>query len=365
YSPSASAGGSGGGLWTPGQDGQVLFNNHIDPITNTTPRRDVMGPTAVGGMAMQFFPFPPASGSTRSSLHFLAGGSGGGGAASNCAFAIGLNGAPLLSTPWAAGAGAGGGGGALSLRTGELLLLGAAGSILANGGSAGSVLAPFGAVANPAPAGGGSGGTVLLQSGHLASLPGLIDVRGGTGGSYDRQTTVPPPAGAHVQIAGGNGGDGFVRLELPGAPTTALLPGMQPPPTAPNVARLNETDALVSTQSLFYETHLNPGPGYLRYEIEATVDGVAMVFSDDPGISSLTATVGAPLQAWFQAAELDPVTHRPSELAPWRAAVRSMPGTTGMDADRLGAFRFRLVQDRTLATTVEVTRVSVVYQSGS
>ncbi|MCA8974248.1 MAG: Ig-like domain-containing protein, partial [Planctomycetes bacterium] len=107
YSPSGTAGGGGGGLWQPGENGRVVTNDHIDPLTNTVPRRDVMGPVAPGGTAVQFFPFPPPSGSSKSSVHFLVGGSGGGGAASNAALSIGIGGAPVGNSSWAAGGGGG------------------------------------------------------------------------------------------------------------------------------------------------------------------------------------------------------------------------------------------------------------------
>ena len=52
----------------------------------------------------------------------------------------------------------------------------------------------------------------------------------------------------------------------------------------------------------------------------------------------------------------------PVELGAWRLAVRSGAGTPGLAADQFPAFRFRLVFDRTLATSVVVHRVVVVYQ---
>ncbi|MFN8640160.1 MAG: hypothetical protein U0802_00285, partial [Candidatus Binatia bacterium] len=219
-----------------------------------------------------------------------------------------------------------------------------------------------GGTSYPAPGGGGSGGTIVLQSGRVVSLTGTIDVRGGLGGSYNRTAGPPAPIGASVQIAGGNGGDGFVRLELPGTPTTALLPNMLPAPVAQNVAALAERDDIASATSRFADTRLSPGPRYLRYEIAAVVDGVPMLFSDDPAVSTLPATTGMPLRAWFQAARLG-ANGQVLETRAWRTAVRSQVGVAGIDGDGLGAFRFRIAQDRTLATTVVVQRVSVVFDA--
>ncbi|MFO1078280.1 MAG: hypothetical protein U1E73_11220 [Planctomycetota bacterium] len=354
YPPSASAGGGGGGLWTAGAPGVVLGNNHVDPITNLPPLQAAMGPAAPGGTALQFFPFPPTSGPQLSSLHFLAGGAGGGGAASNAALAINV------APSWAAGCGGGGGGGALALRAGDAIDLATSAAVRANGGTAANALA--GGTSYPAPGGGGSGGTIVLQSGRVVSLTGTIDVRGGLGGSYNRTAGPPAPIGASVQIAGGNGGDGFVRLELPGTPTTALLPNMLPAPVAQNVAALAERDDIASATSRFADTRLSPGPRYLRYEIAAVVDGVPMLFSDDPAVSTLPATTGMPLRAWFQAARLG-ANGQVLETRAWRTAVRSQVGVAGIDGDGLGAFRFRIAQDRTLATTVVVQRVSVVFDA--
>ncbi len=264
---------------------------------------------------------------------------------------------------WASGAGGGGGGGAVALRAGNALSLGAISALRAAGGSAGSRSSNLVTSARPAPGGGGSGGSIVLQSGGAVDLMGEIDVRGGAGGDLDISTSAPYqlPQGAAVHTEGGDGGDGFVRLELPGSPTTALLPGMQPAAVAANVAPLVEVDPLASMQSRFYPTYVTPGPSYVRYVVEALVDGVPRVFSDDPSVSLLIASVGAPLQIWLQGARLDPLTMDPIELGPWRPAVRSAPGTPGLDADDFEAFRFRLVVDRTLAASVTVQRVQVVY----
>ena len=356
YTPSASAGGGGGGLLVPGQNGRVTWNNHNDPGTGVPPRLDVMGPPSPGGTAMQFFPFPPATGLTKSSLHFLVGGSGGGGAASNAALAI------SVARSWAAGAGAGGGGGAIALRAGDSLNVGAIGSIRANGGTAGSVSGTAGATAAPAPAGGGSGGSIVLQSGRLADLAGLLTVLGGAGGAYNRQSGGAPPNGAQVQIAGGNGSSGFVRFEMPGTPSTTQLTNMQPAPTAQNVAPLTETDDLTSFRSTWYSTNLVFGPEFARYEIHATVDGVPVVYSDDINVSTVQAGSGQALRFWIQAAQLDLTTGAVLEQRAWRTGVLTTGQAVGIASDGLNGFRFAITQDRTVGQVVTIDKVVIVYR---
>ena len=107
------------------------------------------------------------------------------------------------------------------------------------------------------------------------------------------------------------------------------------------------------------------GPQFARYEIEATVDGVAMVFSDDPAVSNLAAGVGAPIRALFQGANLDLVTGEVLDpvMAPWRTSVRSSFNQTGMASDGRNGYRFMLFVDHTLATDVTIDRVVVVYRA--
>ena len=155
-------------------------------------------------------------------LGFLRGGSGGGGGGGHLQFTR-MNGfaalncnqlgfgetAPLRITEYCAssGAGGGGGGGALQLQAGRRLAL--QGVIDARGGTGGSNLAvPEVGVqsVNATPGGGGSGGAVLLQSRAIefSTSPGRLDVRGGEGGS-----TV-------TASRGGTGSPGLVRLEALG-----------------------------------------------------------------------------------------------------------------------------------------------------
>ncbi|MBM4062068.1 MAG: hypothetical protein FJ265_13370 [Planctomycetes bacterium] len=366
YTPSAAAGGGGGGLRAAGDTGRVVSNNHPDPVLLVPPRLDAMGPPAAGGTAVQFFPWPAAGGTLRASEHFLVGGSGGGGAGSHACLCI----AAVNPRVWSPGGGGGGGGGALSLRAGDSLSIGALGRVNASGGAAASS-SGITASSSPPPGGGGSGGSVVLQSGRLAMVQGVIDVRGGNGGTFNRSSSVStPPSGASVQIAGGNGSAGFVRCELPGTVTTAVIANALPAPTPENVGTLVEQDELVAFQSTWYSTNLAQTPDYLRYEIVATVDGQQVLFSDDPAVSPIQATFGAPVRAFFQSANLDLVTGVPVPLPGqtqpairrWYPAVRATGSQPGMVSDGLNGFRFALVFDRSQAISVTIDRVSVYYR---
>jgi hypothetical protein len=349
YAVSACAGGGGGGLVEPGGVGQVVSNNHPNPT-------QFMGPVAAGGTALQLFPIPAGA---RSSLHFLVGGSGGGGAASNATLFISLS----PTSPWAVGGGGGGGGGAVALRAGDVLRVAPTGRLLLAGGRAADNLG-IGSGAQIAPGGGGSGGSLVLQSGRAAEITGLVDVRGGAGGSFSRSSSPSvPPAGASVQIAGGAGSKGFVRLETPTAPTLTQLASMQPAATADNIGVLTERDDVVGCRSRFYSTGLIFGPEFARYEIVAVVDGVPTIFSDDPTVSTVAAGPGAPVRALFQAASLDLTTGVALETRPWRTSVRSSPSQTGIASDGLNGFRFMLFVDRAFAQDVTIDEVRVVYRN--
>jgi hypothetical protein len=330
--------------------------------TGPAPNRDVMGPPANGGTALQLFPFPPPSGLQRASLHFLAGGAGGGGAGSTACLSLNLTG-----DKWVAGCAGGGGGGAVSLRAGNALRIGQAGKVLANGGAAlnnNSTIAS--SSTQPAPGGGGSGGSVVLQSGNITEITGQIDVRGGLGGVFSRFNGTLPggaPPGASVQINGGNGANGFVRLEEPTLPPLSHLATMLPPATTDNIGALSERDDLVLCTSKYYATGLIFGPEFARYEIYGTVDGNPFVLSDDPTVSTQAAVVGAPVRALWQAAQLDLVTETPQQLGPWRTAVHSTSTQTGIDADGFNGFRYKLLADYALGIVITVERVVVVYRT--
>ena len=350
YAFSACAGGSGGGLWQSGEDGLVgSIQQGGAPFPNQSMFK---GPDALGGSALQLFPFPAAS-TQRSSLHFLVGGAGGGGAASNGA--ITLN----VLRRWAPGGGGAGGAGPIALRAGGELNIGGAGRIEAQGGSAADNMGA-GSGGQVAPGGGGSGGSLVLQCAGAADLQGVIDVRGGEGGLFDKTGGGGfAPGGGRIVIHGGDGSPGFVRFEQPIAPSTGDLAGMMPAATADNVGALLETDDLVSVRSRFYTAGAPCDIAWQSYELEATVDGVPMVFSDEPSISTMPAATGAPIRILLQAAQIDLPSGEITQLGPWRPSVASGAGQTGIEADGLNAYRFLLIVDRNLATDVRVSRLTV------
>ncbi|MCU0864793.1 MAG: Ig-like domain-containing protein [Planctomycetes bacterium] len=330
----------------------------------TTPLATAIGPPAAGGGAVQLLPFPPVpptAGLTRSSLHFLVGGSGGGGSASHAC----MSGQTIRS--FAPGLGGGGGGGAMALRAGRELRLSTVARLAARGGSAISNLGPTAtASATQAPGGGGSGGSIVLQSAGDVQLLGPIDVRGGAGGDFNRISTFPTgspgtaPIGATVVIEGGDGSDGFVRLEVPGSPSTALLSTMLPAPVADNVAPLVERDDVVGTLSKIYSTGRLFGPEYVSYEIRALVDGAPVVFSDDPAISTQEATGSSPVRALFQAVQVNISTGEVLQTGPWRTAVRSTLNQAGISSEGFNAYRFWLFVDRAFANDIRIDRVVIL-----
>ena len=340
-------------------DPHRIERHELDPWDGESNAQSFFGPPSVPGNAFPLFPFPPASGIQNSSEHFLVGGAGGGGAASNCTLSL------SLARTWASGAGGGGGGGAMALRAGRDMRLGPAGRLLAAGGNAFDYVGTS-AGGQVAPAGGGSGGSIVMQAGGTTDLLGSIDVQGGAGGFFRRQggNGLGPNNGI-VEITGGDGGAGFVRFEKPTTPDLSELGGMSPAATADNVGPLLESDDVVSMRSLYYSTNLIFGPEWARYELEATVDGVPMTFSDDPAFGAMAATQGAPIRILFQAANLDVVTGAVLNAVPrpWRPAVLSSANLPGIASDGLNGYRFMLFIDRALASTVTVEKLTVVYRN--
>ena len=355
YCLSAGAGGSGGGFRSAGTNGFVegVFSGP-NPIANMAAN---IGVPSTGGLKMTLFPFPLATGLQKSSQHFLVGGSGGGGAASGCSLSLALN------RTWASGAGGGGGAGAIGLRAGGSLFFGPGSSVLATGGSAKDYIGTS-AGAQVLPGGGGSGGSVVLQSGGTVDIQGAINVEGGSGGYFQRQGASGfGPIGAIIKVHGGDGAGGFVRLEMPIAPALSELANVVPAVGPDSVGALTEIDDLISMRSLYYSTNLIFGPAFSHYVIEATVDGQAMIFSDNDQISSMAAGVGSPIRSLFQAANIDVVTGEVLSVRPWRLSVRSSPNQIGIASDGLNGFRFMLFFDQVLATSVTIDRVVVVYRN--
>lgn len=356
--------GGGGGFVTPGGAGTVVSAQSALSTGNSP---DFRGGDAAGGS--EFTPFVtlgrPAG--VRSIDFFLVGGAGGGGGGTH-PFISSL----LLPSYWSGGGGAGGGG-ALGLFVGNSLSIEATGSLEARGGAAGShspvTLTP--SVGFAPAGGGGSGGSVLVQVQNSLSVLGAIDVRGGSGGMdlVDPNGPCVPgvPCIGYLEANGGDGGEGFLRVEQVGAvPSLPLLANAQPAATAVNVGELEDPNELSGFMSLFVSTNEVFSPIFSRYVIEADVDGVARTFSDDPDIGP-SAVDGAPIRFYVQGSDIDTLTGQPpigSTPSPWRQFVGFSPnGEPTLNSDAPLGFRFTLIRDSRVSSNVVVRSVRIEYQS--
>ncbi len=328
-----AAGGGGGGFGSRGTRGRAVFSGSGE-----------LGPDGIEGVAFSPHPLPPGS---LSSEHFAIGGSGGGGGGSHPHFS-------LLGTPpvWRAGAAGGGGGGTLVLRCGHEVNMAPGSLIEAKGGDGGS-----GQLAAPphATGGGGSGGSVLVQTGGLATMAGLINTRGGTGGLFDERSIYL------ATIQGGDGAAGLARVEVPQPNPPISVAGVAiPVGSLLSVGTLAETDSQVACQSSWYWTgRALPVTEWVRYRMDATINGQQVTFSDDPALGSLAS--GA-VGLFVQAATIDPATGivDPSSMGPWRQRVGG--AAASLQSDGGNAYRFVILFDRAVAQQVQVDRVAVDFR---
>jgi hypothetical protein len=351
--------------------GEVLVGNLTGTWSNNDPVFTGDGltqlTTATGAAitnAGLAFPLLPVPATTRSSLHFVVGGSGGGGGGCEATFTLRVSTSPNSPAPaWAAGGGGSGGGGAIALRAGDTFRITNGGQVLARGGN----IAPGGpavATSQAAQGGGGSGGSVLMQAGRIADLgsaSGAVDVQGGIGGTLNRTSNGFPSF--TVTSEGGHGSQGFARLEAPGPPPPSLLPVLPGPATSDNVTALQELDTRTGFRSAFYSTGQPFGPELVRYEVHALVDGVPVVFSDDLAIGVPARFGQAPIEISFQAGSVDLTTGQvdPATIQPWRASVVG-GAQPGLADDALNGFRFQIVLDRTGGQQVQIDSVKVIYR---
>jgi hypothetical protein len=343
WSGQIAAGGGGGGFTVAGQNGEVLKTN----------KPEEKGPPAPGGKAFVDLldtatnPIPPGKNSVE---HFLVGGSGGGGGGSHPFFSFNL-------TPeWKSGAAGAGGGGAFSARVGWNLQLGANSLISARGGSG---FDSVNASLYPASGGGGSGGTILLQVGGTPICNGILDVLGGSGGSHNA-------ASFATEIRAGDGSSGLLRLEVVGTPDRTLIGTTRPAAVDKNVARIlaTEVDRLTGQRSRWYSTNVVFPPEWVRYEVQARVNNTPIVYSDDPSRGRLAAA-GEAVQFLVQGANLDSSGNpRQNETGPWRRYVGSFSSTElSLHSDGRLSFRFLLIYDRAVASSIQVTSVKVMFRS--
>lgn len=339
----ATNGGGGGGGVTAGGDGHVPVLGR--PHGDNTPIPEPAGPTP-GGRSISLEPVPSGD----SIDHFLVSGGGGGGGGSH----------PYFSTRFFAGCGGGGGGGAVAIRVGRQFAITNGGSLSNRGGSGvvdemtsglGQQLA--------APGGGGAGGAILVQVGRDEGLrlDGSVDVRGGVGGGYLLSTPF-----AVGEVRAGDGGDGLFRIETPTLldPSTWLL-NAQPAPGPLTVGVRSDTDSRVAIASRAYETGQSTAPVWERYEIDAVVDGLNVTFSDDPALG-VPALPGAPIEFFVQGLRVDPASGEVSGgHTEWFRRVRATAGELSLNSQARAAFRWVVVHDRSVASTVQLTAVRIVY----
>lgn len=335
--------GGGGGYSVPGGIGVNLSL----PVS-------VRQPDSPGGAALDIGALPPLG---RSSLqHFLLGGAGGGGGGSHTFFrALGE------SFLWCAGGAGGGGGGALVLRVGRDLVLGPASLIDVSGGAGATVATPEVRLTNgPAtPGGGGSGGTVLLQTGTDYSLAGRIRALGNAGGTFDYGLGID-----RMRVIGGNGSNGYIRVEAPTPPPVGNIGQLEPPASTANVGAMTDEDKIVALQSQFlFLPHIFP-PNWVGYELETVIDGAPFVFSDNPSLGNgrraipFDEAVGLVVQG---TQDLNGSAEPPT--APWRQFVGPSPSGGSLNDDLATVIRFQLVLNYNRASTIAVRKLTFHYEN--
>ncbi len=267
-------------------------------------------------------------------------------------------------------AGVAAGGGVFALRVGRHLGVGASGIIGSRGGKGYLIDGgkrsgePNDNLFNvPAPGGGGSGGTVLLQVEFSTNLLGLIDCSGGKGGILDNSPT--NQSGLLTKAAGGDGGPGYLRLEVSIVPRPSQLGRTMPKADASNVGRLVDYDIKVTSQSKIYNTGLSFSPYFLRYEVEAKRGRSTFLYSDDPTLTHPDfvgpASAGKPIQFRIQGRKLDQKTNKTLWTGPWRDNVRTGM-TNSLGSDDANSWRFQLIYDRAATPAIAVTKVRIWYQ---
>ena len=361
-----SPGGGGGGFSAPGMSADAP--SHVTPQLYTL----ATTPIVAGGAAFNLLPFPPAGAPAgyTSLDHFMVGGSGGGGGGSHGYGLIAVNGVPLANERWIAGHAGSGGGGAAAIRCGGTMTIAATASLTSRGGE-GVVISGDNPL-NPAPTfdygisspgGGGSGGSFLLQAGKNLSFAGTVDTRGGEGSTVGFITN-------NIQAAtgkGGDGADGFFRLESEGAVAfggTSFPAFVQ----GDNSGPLTDRDSLSGDASLWYSTGLVFPPTWERYELDVDTNGdgvtdITFTDSGEPGTQKafeVGGPVTLPLVIEFQGAELDQsgTTPIPGTVKPWREGIGSGSGP-GIQLDSITVFRFRVTYNRGLFPDMVVQELRV------
>jgi hypothetical protein len=360
YDLETGKGGGGGGFTAAGAAGSIIAVASVGLMTNNL--TDVRAASGSGGSAFTQVVNQARPAGVTGADYYLVGGSGGGGGGSHPALARQL---PTDPNPYRAGASGGGGGGALLIRSSSLQV-GPFASIQSRGGNgpaSGNINTLFTNGA-PLPGGGGSGGTILLQTERTFSQGGTINVSGGNGGQCVIQGFYA------MDVRSGAGAPGYVRIEKVGSAPTAGG-AVVPNPAALGVVPSSDFDQVSGVLTRYVPMFLDSQPRFRRYEIDALVDGVPMLFSDDPEVpNSMPALAGqSPLQFFVQSIETDPVSGNPlpgAQPGPWRRYVGSFGATTGEGSlvdDGGNGFRFMMFIDRAFAQNVVVQELRVSFRT--
>jgi hypothetical protein len=343
----------GGGFVLPGSAGSVTRHGTLANQPPLNP--NFIGPSAAGGTSIPFTNLPSP---LVSSDYFCVGGSGGGGGGSHSVFAS-SNSAPTNGDPfkYRSGLGGAGGGGCARFRIGGRFEMSAASRIDVSGGD-GAVIVASQIPGTPALSGGGSGGTALIQLGSAFDFSGLIDVSGGTGSRYSGSGNFAVTAG------GGDGAPGFLRVETPvAAPALSRLGNVDPPAVAQSAGLLAESDDFTGFQSIFVSTGAIFPPTYVRYVVEADVDGVPTTFSDDPAVGVPALRGAAPIVFLIQGAPVAITGELTGVPAAWRTQVGAFQAGVGnLNADAFSGYRWQILFDRTMANSVVVRAVRIEYR---
>ncbi|MCB9890694.1 MAG: hypothetical protein H6832_16910 [Planctomycetes bacterium] len=343
----ATPGGSGGSFLTQGKLGSV-----VDNMKGTEKSQPYdFGPVGTTGTPVDIALLRGRT--EKSSLLYLVGGAGGGGAGTHPSSCFDASGFEPLG--WSPGSGGAGGGGILHFQVGSDFNVGIRGIVSVQGGSGQTFACDQSNFTNPAPGGAGSGGSILLQVGGLPDIRGTVTAAGGLGGRYDSS-----PYLLTVDSLSGEGGAGLLRYESNPPPALAALGNFNPPVSADNVGTIHSED--VNTNSIlatdWYDTGLFFPPKYLRYVIEATIDDVPTVFSDDATLGR-EAKAGEPIEILFQGAQLDAQTKRPvpATFSQWISG--NIDGLTRVGGN---TFRVLLRFNRSSATKIVVNKMTYRYQ---
>ena len=345
-----AAGGAGGSLYDDGS-GKLVGKPGVAKRLATRPPFWPFQPGELGApsKAGKAFPVLPLDVRLSSVDMFGIGGSGGGGAGAHVLY----NTSPL-NIRWTGGGAGAGGGGSLALQAGRDFHVAKGAELSVRGGSARKQADNHKTPGARAPGGGGSGGSCLAQAGQGFFVDGLVDARGGNGGELTESSPFLLYSGAD----GGDGGVGYLRFEAPKQPDPKRFGACQPPVTANNVGVLRSTDTrVVSVGTSRWYFLPQPSPSFVRYRIEARVDGKTVIFSDDPKLGRRAAP-GEAVIASFQSGRVSSSGALLSQPSAWSEGVIA---PLNKDARASNGVRFAIRLDLGRAQRVEIVRVDVMY----